>query len=65
MGDDKFAGWRKSSYSGDGNSCVELAAAPAAPRPLVGVRDSKRNGEGPVLAFSASAWQEFLSRIKR
>jgi Domain of unknown function (DUF397) len=26
MSDDKFSGWRKSSYSGDGNSCVELAA---------------------------------------
>jgi len=34
MSEDKFAGWRKSSYSGDGNSCVELAATgPGGSRP--------------------------------
>ncbi len=64
---DTFAGWRKSSYSGDGNSCIELAAArPEEGRvsPAVGVRDSKRNGRGPVLEFSADAWRDFLSRVK-
>ena len=68
MNDDKFADWRKSSYSGDGNSCVELAVTRPSARdgagPVVGVRDTKRNGCGPVLEFSASAWREFLSRIK-
>jgi hypothetical protein len=63
MSDETFAGWRKSRHSGDGNSCVEVAAA-AAPGPRIGVRDSKRHGHGPVLEFSATAWQEFLSRIK-
>jgi hypothetical protein len=64
---DKFAGWRKSSYSGDGNSCIELAAArpeEGAVSPAVGVRDSKRNGRGPVLEFSANAWRDFLNQIK-
>lgn len=68
MSDEKFAGWRTSSYSGDGNSCVELAASRPSARhgdgPVVGVRDTKRNGRGPVLEFSASAWAEFLDRIK-
>ena len=60
----KFAGWRKSSHSGDGNSCVELASARHSAGPVVGVRDTKANGRGPVLEFSASAWREFLSRIR-
>lgn len=68
MSDEKFAGWRKSSYSGDGNSCVELAVTRPAARgtagPVVGVRDTTANGRGPVLEFGADAWREFLSRIK-
>jgi hypothetical protein len=68
MSDDRFAGWRKSSHSGDGNSCVELASARPGghhpERPLVGVRDSQANDCSPVLEFGASAWQEFLNRIK-
>jgi hypothetical protein len=64
MSNDKFSGWRKSSYSGDGNSCVELASARDGVAPVVGVRDTTANGRGPVLQFRASAWQEFLSRIR-
>jgi hypothetical protein len=63
MRNETFAGWRKSRHSGDGNSCVEVATA-TAPGPRIGVRDSKRHGRGPVLEFSATAWQEFLTRIK-
>jgi hypothetical protein len=64
MSDDKFAGWRKSSHSGDGNSCVELASARDGAASVVGVRDTKANGRGPVLEFSANTWREFLTRIK-
>ncbi len=68
MSDDKFSGWRKSSHSGDGNSCVELASARRGghhpQHSLIGVRDSQANDCSPVLEFSVSAWQEFLNRIK-
>jgi Domain of unknown function (DUF397) len=64
MSNDKFTGWRTSSYSGDGNSCVEVASGRDGANPLVGVRDTKRHGQGPVLEFTGSAWQEFLSRIR-
>jgi hypothetical protein len=69
MNDHTFAAWRKSSYSGDGNSCVEVAVTPPSARdsagPVIGVRDTKRNGRGPILGFSATAWREFLSQIKQ
>jgi hypothetical protein len=68
MNDENFAGWRKSSYSGDGNSCIEVAvtrhASGQAASRLIGVRDTKRNGRGPVLEFGAAAWREFLTQIK-
>jgi hypothetical protein len=68
MNDNTFAGWRTSSYSGDGNSCVELAVTRLSARhgagPMVGVRDTKADGRGPILEFTATAWQEFLDRIR-
>jgi hypothetical protein len=68
MTDNNFAGWRKSSHSGDGNSCVELAVTRPSARdgagPVVGVRDTKANGRGPILEFSPRAWREFVRRIK-
>jgi hypothetical protein len=50
------AHWKKSSYSGDGSNCVEIAAAPA----TIHVRDSKNTG-GPHLTVAPSAWAAFLS----
>jgi Domain of unknown function (DUF397) len=52
--------WRKSSYSGGGNNCVEVATGPA----TVAVRDSK-NPEGGQLVLGASAWTAFTTAIKR
>ena len=46
--------WRKSSYSGSSNNCVEVGRS-------VGIRDSK----APVthLPVSAEAWSAFLFRV--
>jgi hypothetical protein len=53
--------WRKSSYSGsNGGQCVEAGFASG----RVVVRDTKQNGRGPVLAFSAQSWREFAATIK-
>lgn len=50
--------WFKSSYSSssEGDSCVEVAAAPGA----VHVRDSK-DLSVPQLAFGETAWAGFVS----
>ncbi|MFI1829638.1 DUF397 domain-containing protein [Streptomyces sp. NPDC020412] len=53
--------WRKSSYSGNEDNCVEFADnLPEA----VPVRDSK-NPTGPALAFGVPAWGDFVEMIKR
>ncbi|MFJ4792592.1 DUF397 domain-containing protein [Kitasatospora purpeofusca] len=52
--------WRKSSYSNNGGSCVEVA--PDVPG-LVPVRDSK-DPSGPVLTFPTDAWHSFVTAIQ-
>jgi hypothetical protein len=47
--------WRKSSRSGGGNNCVEVAFVPGG----VGVRDSK-NRDGATFVFGAGAWSSFI-----
>ncbi|HEY4700562.1 MAG TPA: DUF397 domain-containing protein, partial [Streptosporangiaceae bacterium] len=44
--------WRKSSYSGGDNNCVEVGTSNAG----IAVRDSK-NADSDALAFGAGAWQ--------
>lgn len=51
--------WRKSSYSGQGANCVEVAPT----RDGVAVRDSK-DPDGPVLAVAPKDWAAFLGQIK-
>lgn len=54
--------WRKSSYSGADNGCVELLTPP--PLPRVPVRDSKLP-HGPVIDFSDRSWVPFLHAVQQ
>ncbi|MFI1460839.1 DUF397 domain-containing protein [Nocardia carnea] len=54
------AQWFKSSYSGSGNECVEVAWLQDA---NVGVRDSK-NPAGPALTFSFADWAAFTAYLR-
>ncbi|MBO0770893.1 MAG: DUF397 domain-containing protein [Actinobacteria bacterium] len=60
MADDKYAGWRKSTYSNSSANCVEVATGQG----MVGVRDSKQEGRGPVLEFAGARWREFLRAVR-
>ena len=52
--------WRTSSYSANGDACVEVAPAPDS----VLVRDSK-DPAGPTLAVPTAQWQAFLATVTR
>mgnify|MGYP002621964917 CR=1 FL=1 len=58
--------WRKSSHSGNGSDCIEVAIADASQvddELLYLVRDSK-DPDGTVLAFASAEWTAFLDGIK-
>lgn len=52
--------WRKASYSAANGGCVEVSSAER----LVGVRDTKQHGNGPVLEFPGTAWRSFISDVR-
>ncbi|MFD7596469.1 DUF397 domain-containing protein [Kitasatospora sp. NPDC059812] len=52
--------WRKSSHSGGGGECIEVADGFTGVQP---VRDSK-DPEGPALLFSSAAWQAFVTATR-
>jgi Domain of unknown function (DUF397). len=57
------ASWRRSSYTGsNGGNCVEVAPLPGA---RVAVRDSKQNGQGPVLILNSQQWSALIGGIAR
>jgi Domain of unknown function (DUF397) len=51
--------WRKSSFSTT-NGCVEVAVV----GDRIAVRDSKQQGRGPVLEFTATEWAAFLGGVR-
>ncbi|MFD8939043.1 DUF397 domain-containing protein [Streptomyces sp. NPDC059578] len=55
--------WTKSSYSGQGGSCVEWAPSHASTTGVVPVRDSK-NPSGPILNLPADAFASFVTEVK-
>jgi hypothetical protein len=55
--------WVKSSYSGNGGSCVEWAPGVASATGIVPVRDSKAPA-GPVLNVPAAAFATFVAGVK-
>ncbi|MFJ1649702.1 DUF397 domain-containing protein [Streptomyces sp. NPDC088258] len=56
--------WLKSSYSGNGGSCVEWAPAHATATGTVPVRDSKVP-QGPVLLVPAGAFASFVGAVRQ
>jgi hypothetical protein len=60
MSDLANAEWRKSSLSGSGNNCVEVAGNLPG---IVAVRDSK-DPQGPALIFTLAGWRSFVSSVK-
>jgi hypothetical protein len=53
--------WRKSSFSNMNGSCVEISRLMP---DRIGVRDTKDNGIGPVLIFTAAEWHAFIAGAK-
>jgi hypothetical protein len=52
--------WQTSSRSGNNGACVEVMSIGDAVR----VRDTKDNGNGPVLSFTAQEWTAFIAGAK-
>ncbi|MFS1299380.1 DUF397 domain-containing protein [Streptosporangium longisporum] len=52
--------WLKSSLSGSGDNCVEVATLPGGGQ---AVRDSKDPG-GPILTFPSREWAAFIHGVR-
>jgi hypothetical protein len=52
--------WQKSTYSGEGSNCVEIATTPT----TIHIRDSK-NPTGPRLKLRPTTWADFLTHASK
>ncbi|WP_310726474.1 DUF397 domain-containing protein [Streptomyces sp. N2A] len=55
--------WFKSSYSGNGGQCIEVATNLITSRGIVPVRDSKAP-HGPALSIETAAWSSFVAAVQ-
>ncbi|WNI32646.1 DUF397 domain-containing protein [Streptomyces sp. ITFR-6] len=55
--------WFKSSYSGNGGQCIEVATNLVASRGVVPVRDSK-SPVGPVLNVAVGSFASFVAGVR-
>lgn len=60
--DQTGARWRKSSRSGSGNNCVEVATNLVPSSGQVLIRDSK-NPTGDVLSVNLEGWKTFVAGV--
>ncbi|MGW5689613.1 DUF397 domain-containing protein [Streptomyces asiaticus] len=56
------ARWRKSSYSGGANDCVEIADLTDTAYAAVAIRDSKEPN-GPVLLVAPDSFEAFVRHV--
>jgi hypothetical protein len=55
------ASWRKSTFSNLNGNCVEIGRLLP---DRVGLRDTKDNGNGPILVFTEAEWSAFIAGAK-
>lgn len=61
LADASRAFWFKSTFSAMNGSCVEVGRLLP---DRIGVRDTKDNGDGPVLVFTPAEWTAFIAGAK-
>jgi hypothetical protein len=57
--------WKKGAASVNNGACVEVAGLEQeAGSMLIGVRDTKQHGKGPMLTYTPAEWEAFIAGVK-